>query len=300
MHVARLFRAAPVVAALAASCAPPQAVVLGGAPAPAASPACALFQAVRRDTLVTAVFATTGFNRSAPPAVRTFREDVLRTILANYSPPEELSAPMVEAAALPSDDDDARDRIRPRFDGELIIIVDGNGRVSEARMEGSADARDLMPGLVDAALRADSARGLPPLPAALSGGPAEVRVRIFASGSRLPKPTDPDAAVFHVAEPRLLVAWVQRPALAIAGAGAPRYPVDLKSRNIEGTTTVEFIVDSAGRAVVGSVRTVAASDPGFTTAVVEAMPRMRFIAGRIDGCPVASWVRQKFEFRLGR
>ena len=207
---------------------------------------------------------------------------------------------MFEAAALGPDDGDGRVVVRPRFDAELIITFDGNGRVREARGEGSPDTRDLMPGLVDAALRVDSARAFPPVPPTLVGATTEVRVRIFASGSQLPKPSDPDAGVFRVADTRMLITRLDKPALAIGGAGAPRYPPDLKNQDIQGGTTVEFIVDASGRAVTGSVRTVDTSHPDFTRSVVEAMPRMRFVAGEIEGCPVASWVRQRFEFRLGR
>ena len=252
----------------------------------------------RRDTLAVSIFATAGFDPLAAPADRAFRDEVLRTILAAYAPPDRMSVPMLETAALaPVDSSSFRQAPGPRFDGELVILLDGKGRATDIRIEGSPDADELLPELAAAARRADSAGAFPSSP---SGAATEIRARVFGTGSQVPPPRDPGARVFTVAELTLPVMRLEVPALAVAGAGAPNYPSHLKRMDIQGETTLDFVVDATGRAVPATARTVRASHPDFAKTVMAALPRMRFIPGRIAGCPVASWVRQHFEFRLGR
>ena len=91
---------------------------------------------------------------------------------------------------------------------------------------------------------------------------------------------------------------VEKPALAISGSGAPRYPPDLKSRNVEGRVVVSMVIDVNGRAEPNTFRAISSSHPGFTSAVRKALPQMRFLPASIAGIPVRQRVVQIFEFRL--
>src|SRR5687768_6598187 len=165
----RSFRGVRLLAALlggvAAACGPPSRVAQTGRERPPVPPACSTARLPQRDTLLAAVFATTGFGRPAPPALRTYRQEVLRSVLASYPPPERLSAPSFEAAAF------ARDSVGfgrdPLFDGELVIVLDGDGRLQNVRVEQSPRTPELIAGLVAAIFRADSAGALPSRPPAL-------------------------------------------------------------------------------------------------------------------------------------
>src|SRR5687768_10041282 len=47
---------------------------------------------------------------------------------------------------------------------------------------------------------------------------------------------------------------VEKPAMAIGGAGRPTYPSVLKSANVQGRVTATFVVDTSGKAEPGTLR----------------------------------------------
>ena len=71
-------------------------------------------------------------------------------------------------------------------------------------------------------------------------------------------------------------------------SAAPAYPPAMMNLAIEGAATIKFVVDTAGRVDLGTVQTIAASNPAFAHAVLEALPRMRFHPARVG----ANAVRQ--------
>lgn len=80
----------------------------------------------------------------------------------------------------------------------------------------------------------------------------------------------------------------------------PAYPAALQAAGVQGSATVEFTVDTAGRADTASFRVVEATRPEFAAAVREALPRMRFRPAVAAGRPVAQVVRLPMRFRLMR
>lgn len=93
---------------------------------------------------------------------------------------------------------------------------------------------------------------------------------------------------------------VDSPVSAIAGSYRPEYPAALRSAGIEGEVTAQFIVDKSGHASAQSIRIVSATNELFAESVRRAIPRMRFVAARLNGEPVAQTVQQLFAFRLDR
>ena len=79
---------------------------------------------------------------------------------------------------------------------------------------------------------------------------------------------------------------------------ALRYPEQLRNAGVEGEVLARFIVDSTGSVRKGSVTVVRSSDPEFTRAVLESLPRMRFHPARVGGIPVAQLVEEPFTFSL--
>jgi TonB family protein len=83
-------------------------------------------------------------------------------------------------------------------------------------------------------------------------------------------------------------------------SAAPAYPPAMMSLAIEGAATIRFVVDTTGRADLATVHTVAATNPAFEHAVLEALPRMRFHPARIGHTLVRQMESEEFKFELKR
>ena len=92
---------------------------------------------------------------------------------------------------------------------------------------------------------------------------------------------------------------VEKAAASIPGTG-PSYPEMLKSSGIEGEALVQFVVDTTGRAELGSFKVLRATHDAFGQAVRAALPRMRFLPAEIGGRKVRMLVQQPFAFALNR
>lgn len=86
----------------------------------------------------------------------------------------------------------------------------------------------------------------------------------------------------------------------LPGSPAPAYPPDRLRRNVEGSVSVTYVVDTLGLADSVSIRVLAATDPAFVEAVREVLPRMRFRPALLGGAKVRQLVQQTFSFRIRR
>lgn len=75
-----------------------------------------------------------------------------------------------------------------------------------------------------------------------------------------------------------------------------RYPEPLFRSHVTGVVRVAYVVDKRGRVEPASLAVVESSDPLFTTEVLLAMERIRFIPAEFLGRPVRQSVRQLFSF----
>jgi periplasmic protein TonB len=82
------------------------------------------------------------------------------------------------------------------------------------------------------------------------------------------------------------------------GGDAPVYPESLKSSGIEGTVMAQFVVNESGRYEAGTLKILSSSNPGFTAAVKDALPRMKFSAAQIGGKKVQQLVQMPFQFHI--
>ncbi len=78
----------------------------------------------------------------------------------------------------------------------------------------------------------------------------------------------------------------------------PRYPDPLRAAGIEGEVVAMFVIDSAGRVDVKSVRILRATDARFVASVVATLRDSRFAPGRVDGRAVATLVQRSFRFAI--
>src|SRR4051812_13875620 len=91
---------------------------------------------------------------------------------------------------------------------------------------------------------------------------------------------------------------VEKQVQTAAGSPQPRYPDMLKSANIEGEVLAQFVVDTTGRAEMGTFKVLKSSHDGFTQAVRNVLPNMRFYPAEIGGRKVKQMVQQPFTFAL--
>jgi len=93
---------------------------------------------------------------------------------------------------------------------------------------------------------------------------------------------------------------VEKPVVAAPGSAGPAYPDMLRSAGIEGQVLAQFVVDTMGRADMGTFKALKSDNDLFTTAVKNALARMRFLPAEVGGRKVKQLVQQPFQFSLNR
>jgi periplasmic protein TonB len=92
---------------------------------------------------------------------------------------------------------------------------------------------------------------------------------------------------------------VEKPVQKIGGE-APEYPSSLRESGVEGQVLAQFVVNESGRYESGTLKILNSSNPAFTAAVKDALPRMRFSAAQIGGKKVQQLVQMPFQFHLAK
>lgn len=91
---------------------------------------------------------------------------------------------------------------------------------------------------------------------------------------------------------------VDSAAARLPESAAPKYPVSLLQRGIEGQAVVQFVVDTTGVADVASFSVVLASHTEFAQSIRDALPGMRFSTARIGSVKVRQLVELPFSFNI--
>jgi protein TonB len=86
--------------------------------------------------------------------------------------------------------------------------------------------------------------------------------------------------------------------VAKIGGDAPDYPPSLRDMGVEGEVLAQFVVGENGRYQGGTLKILNSSNPAFTAAVKDALPRMKFSAAQIGGKKVPQLVQMPFQFNL--
>jgi protein TonB len=89
-------------------------------------------------------------------------------------------------------------------------------------------------------------------------------------------------------------------AVAKIGGEAPEYPPSLRDSGVEGQVLAQFVVNESGRYEGGTLKILSSSNPAFTAAVKDALPRMKFSAAQIGGKKVQQLVQMPFQFHLAK
>jgi TonB family protein len=135
--------------------------------------------------------------------------------------------------------------------------------------------------------------GLPPLD--LPGLPHPVDPTTLVPGTHMTLPGLPGSDAGHAAT--VLTESEVDDLPVLLAAGALRYPSVLAAARMEGSVTLEFVIDAEGRVAPQGMKVLAASHQGFVAAAEEAVRTTRFRPARKDGHPVPVRVRQTVTFR---
>jgi protein TonB len=92
--------------------------------------------------------------------------------------------------------------------------------------------------------------------------------------------------------------YVDRPPRLMGKPVQPTFPSMLRERGHNGRVVVQFVVDTLGRAEMGGLQVVEASDPLFAESVRAVLPRYRFSPGEAGGRNVRTLVALPFDFTL--
>ena len=82
------------------------------------------------------------------------------------------------------------------------------------------------------------------------------------------------------------------------GSAAPPYPPAMLEARKEGHVVIQYVIDSTGRADLGSITIMEATHPEFATSVKVTLPHMRFRPAKIGPRRVNQLVQQLFSFKI--
>ena len=94
--------------------------------------------------------------------------------------------------------------------------------------------------------------------------------------------------------------YVDRAPRIVGNPVSPAFPIAMRERGIGGRVSIQFVVDTLGRAEMHGLRVVEASDSLFAHSVRAVLPRYRFTPGEVDGKKVRTLVQLPFDFTLLR
>ncbi len=90
----------------------------------------------------------------------------------------------------------------------------------------------------------------------------------------------------------------EEPARPLPNNPGPRYPPELLTAHVGGHVMVDMVIDTMGKADESTLHVRSSSDPAFTEAVREVIPRMKFSPARVHGRAVMQRVVMPFDFAV--
>jgi protein TonB len=93
---------------------------------------------------------------------------------------------------------------------------------------------------------------------------------------------------------------VEKQAASIPGSINLRYPSLLQSQNVEGSVTAQFVVDTTGRAEMGTWKVLETSNELFSQAAKDAVRGAKFYPAEVGGRKVRQLVQLPLKFSLNK
>jgi TonB family protein len=94
--------------------------------------------------------------------------------------------------------------------------------------------------------------------------------------------------------------YVDRAPRVVGNPVPPTFPFAMRERGIGGRVSIQFVIDTLGRAEMHGLRVVESPDSSFAQAVRSVLPRYRFTPGEVRGQKVRTLAQLPFEFTLVR
>jgi TonB family protein len=115
---------------------------------------------------------------------------------------------------------------------------------------------------------------------------------LACGGARQARWAPPEAAarIYEEAEVDQLPAMIRFP--------TPKYPADLRQREVAGWVELQYVIDPDGRVEPGSIRVLTATDGAFARSAVEAMKEALYEPGIRAGVRVRVRLKHVVHFRL--
>lgn len=177
----------------------------------------------------------------------------------------------------------------PSFEGQVGFTWRRDGRLGAAILTETSLSRPADDSLMRAVSELGAAGELPPFPPNVR---ADSVVALFTVGNM------PDSLrIWRPLAVERVPVWMVSGVIHATRDLGPRYPLEAERREVGDTVLVSFVVDTAGRPLMGTTRILAVHYNVFVHPVLEALQHWNFIPARIAGCPVAQRVEQPFIFR---
>ena len=231
----------------------------------------------------------THFSAAKPvPQTYLFAADAIRQY---YQPPAVISLPLWAKTPTIRTVGDSLDTVGQGLDGVLGFRLTDTGELADTNIVIATLSPEFNASLVAAVRRADSAHALPPPDGEVKRDHGQVALRIVDL-KRV------DSTAYAIGLVRIAVPilnpdqWAERlndPPMA--------YPDVSIEEGENDDVTVQFVVNTNGRADTASLRILQGGHREFMLSAVQALAATRFKPASIGGCPVPQMVQQHYTYR---
>jgi TonB family protein len=178
------------------------------------------------------------------------------------------------------------------LDTDIQFWLSESGRLVSERVELTGASQEIIASIIDAIVRADSAREFQPPGRDVRRAKGAIQLRLV------------DAP--HTQPPGVSLLRMQIPALVIDSAPSLlwmpplEYPHIARLRHISDRVILRLVVRTDGRPDTTSINIVQAGYREFALEAITRVKEARFRPAKVAGCPVPVMVRMPFDFRVRR
>lgn len=239
------------------------------------------------DTTVETVYITVEAPLRKEPLSAQYADELLGAFRDAFVAPRVANVPVFSTGAADSS------RMMPSVFGEVELLLDSSGALSEVRLTQSSMSAALDRAILDAPHRADSLHRLPD--AGAVGGITEPLFIVLHAARPARGLWEP---LFQVRVPE----WSEGhdAARITRGTATPSYPEAGLNRGLGDTVVFEFVIDAGGHPVASTVRIVSAHYREFARAAMSGLMHTRFRPASIRGCAVQQLVMLPWAFMVAR
>src|SRR5262245_5501087 len=231
-----------------------------------------------------------------PTARKKAPEDYLVAALviqSHFRPPERVRLPLWARTTGRTDTiADQSENIGYGLDTDIQFWLSDSGRLASDHVELTGASQEIVASIIDAIVRADSAREFQPPGRDVRRAKGAIQLRLV------------DAP--HTQPPGVSLLRMQIPALVIGSAPSLlwmpplEYPRIARLRRMGDRVILRLVIRANGRPDTSSISIVQAGYREFALEAITRVKEARFRPAKVAGCPVPVMVRMPFDFRVRR